>query len=593
VLVAETSTAMTAVDRRQQRTAIGTVLAALPAASKVTLLAADWDISALAEKADPATAKQALDQLDAVVSAGALHLERALTAAAARAGDSGAAALLFVGRGLDSFSGDAVHGPLAELRQAGLRLSFVATHEIPAPLADAAALTGGEVLDVAALGREVAPLVAALRARPSPPALAARGVDWHPLETVTGETVWMGRALEIPGAAAGGPAIAVADAADLVPLWDRARLAWSEHADRADRSRTTALTPLRALLVLETEYEYKRFGLFAPEEQRDVAATGSRDSAVGRDAAGVLGALVGNQIGEAYSVGGLGLIGTGASGGGAGEGTIGLGNLGTIGKGGGGGNGSGFGRGASGLGGRRARLPEVEPGQATVRGPLEREIIRRIVRRHINEVKYCYEQQLVRKPDLGGRILVQFTIAPSGQVIASALENSTMGDARVEGCAIQAVRRWEFPGARAGGITSVVVPFVMTPGAGPASLPPALMPAPPASPAAEPDLPTEQALAALAEKGALAARVEEIASLLGLDRTSDPESLAWMIDRRNPVGREVLLVARLLVAAHRTADAIRVLSEWAPTMPAATAEELRRMGAGPSATEVLALSRRL
>jgi hypothetical protein len=51
--------------------------------------------------------------------------------------------------------------------------------------------------------------------------------------------------------------------------------------------------------------------------------------------AGVLGSLIGSEIDEAYGVGGLGLVGTGAGGGGTGEGTIGLGNFGTIGKGGG------------------------------------------------------------------------------------------------------------------------------------------------------------------------------------------------------------------------------------------------------------------
>src|SRR5256885_3064044 len=87
--------------------------------------------------------------------------------------------------------------------------------------------------------------------------------------------------------------------------------------------------------------------------------------------------LVGTQIGEAYGVGGLGLVGSGKGGGGTGEGTIGLGNLGTIGKGGGGGNGSGYGRGAGGLGGRRAHAPDVVPGTAQVRGSLGQEIIRR------------------------------------------------------------------------------------------------------------------------------------------------------------------------------------------------------------------------
>src|SRR4030095_10217663 len=139
-------------------------------------------------------------------------------------------------------------------------------------------------------------------------------------------------------------------------------------------------------------------------------------------------------------VGGLALVGTGSGGGGTGEGTIGLGNLGTIGKGGGGGNGSGYGRGAGGLGGRRAKAPEVMPGVANVRGSLDKEIIRRIIRRHINEVQYCYEQELIRQASLGGRVAVTFTIAATGQVVTSVVQNSTMGNVRVEGCVVQAVR---------------------------------------------------------------------------------------------------------------------------------------------------------
>ena len=207
-------------------------------------------------------------------------------------------------------------------------------------------------------------------------------------------------------------------------------------------------------------------GVLKMTEGSHIASIFGRDSALGNDASDVLGGLIGNQIGEAYGVGGLGLVGTGSGGGGTGEGTIGLGNLGTIGKGGGGGNGSGYGRGAGGLGGRRAHAPDVIPGQANVRGSLDKEIIRRIIRRHINEVKYCYEQELTKKPELGGRIMVQFTIAASGQVIASVLQNSTMGNARVENCTVQAVRRWEFPKPLGGGIVIVSYPFVLTPAGG-------------------------------------------------------------------------------------------------------------------------------
>jgi len=207
-------------------------------------------------------------------------------------------------------------------------------------------------------------------------------------------------------------------------------------------------------------------GVLKQTEGSHIASIFGRDSALGNDAENVLGGLIGNQIGEAYGVGGLGLVGTGSGGGGTGEGTIGLGNLGTIGKGGGGGSGSGYGRGAGGLGGRRARAPDVIPGQANVRGSLDKEIIRRIIRRHINEVKYCYEQELTKKPDLGGRIMVQFTIAATGQVVASVLQNSSMGNAKVENCTVQAVRRWEFPKPLGGGIVIVSYPFVLTPAGG-------------------------------------------------------------------------------------------------------------------------------
>ena len=136
-------------------------------------------------------------------------------------------------------------------------------------------------------------------------------------------------------------------------------------------------------------------------------------------------------------------------------------NLGTIGKGGGGGNGSGYGRGAGGLGGRRAHAPDVVPGTAQVRGSLDKEIIRRIIRRHLNEVRFCYEKELMHKQDLYGRVMIQFTISGTGQVVASVVQNSTMNKPNVEQCIAQAVRRWEFPKPQGGGIVIVSYPFVL------------------------------------------------------------------------------------------------------------------------------------
>jgi pSer/pThr/pTyr-binding forkhead associated (FHA) protein len=186
-----------------------------------------------------------------------------------------------------------------------------------------------------------------------------------------------------------------------------------------------------------------------------------RDSALGSDAMSALGALMGDQVGSNFGFGGLGLRGTGRGGGGTGEGTIGLGNIGTIGHGAGGGTGSGYGSGAGGFHGRDAKVPRIRSGQADVHGSLSKEVIRRIIGRHINEVRFCYEQELNSRPDLQGRISIKFIISPTGAVQTAAVDNSDMGNAKVEQCIAQAVRRWTFPAPEGGGIVVVSYPFVL------------------------------------------------------------------------------------------------------------------------------------
>ncbi len=185
------------------------------------------------------------------------------------------------------------------------------------------------------------------------------------------------------------------------------------------------------------------------------------DTALGNDPMSALGALMGDQIGENAGFGGLGLRGTGRGGGGTGEGTIGLGNLGTIGHGGGGGSGSGYGRGAGGFRGRSARVPQIRSGNADVRGSLSKEVIRRVIRRHINEVKFCYEQQLNQRPDLEGRVTVRFIISPTGAVQNALVQASTLGNQPAESCIAAAVRRWTFPAPDGGGIVIVNYPFML------------------------------------------------------------------------------------------------------------------------------------
>jgi TonB family protein len=91
------------------------------------------------------------------------------------------------------------------------------------------------------------------------------------------------------------------------------------------------------------------------------------------------------------------------------------------------------------------RGPEVIPGPVLVRGSLDKQVVRRTLRGHLDELKACYLPALKKKPELSGRVTVQFTISPAGKVIKSELQDSRLKDARVEKCVVKAFRSWEFP----------------------------------------------------------------------------------------------------------------------------------------------------
>jgi TonB family protein len=186
-----------------------------------------------------------------------------------------------------------------------------------------------------------------------------------------------------------------------------------------------------------------------------------RGIAAGDAAEDVLGNLSAGDIAAAYGAGGFGVTGTGPGGGGHGLQTMGIARFGTL-----GGNTYGTGHSVAGLGRHIARPPVITQGIAHVKGSLDKEIIRRVIRAHMNEVKYCYEKELVTKPRLEGRVAVQFLISGAGQVLSSVLQSSTMGNVPVEKCVIDAVKRWEFPKPDGGGIAIVSYPFNFVAGSG-------------------------------------------------------------------------------------------------------------------------------
>ena len=181
------------------------------------------------------------------------------------------------------------------------------------------------------------------------------------------------------------------------------------------------------------------------------------DRTIGRDAINAMGGWSGQTVGVSQGYGGFGAVGMGRGGGGVSESSIGVGTLGTMGRGGGQAK---FGRGAAQLGERASRVPKVIAGKASVTGALDKQIIRRVINKNRQAIKYCYDKELQKKKDLEGKIVVKFVIAPNGSVVSSSIRESTMGNAAVEDCIAERVKRFKFPAPKGGGIVEVSYPFI-------------------------------------------------------------------------------------------------------------------------------------
>lgn len=188
-----------------------------------------------------------------------------------------------------------------------------------------------------------------------------------------------------------------------------------------------------------------------------------RETSLGSDDVSARGNMWGDEIGDAFGSGGLGLSGIGEGGGGRGEG-IGLGNIGTLGHGAGTGTGQGFGSGHGRLGGsHKTKAPKVRMGATQVNGRLPAEVIQRIVRQNFGRFRMCYEQGLSRNPNLEGRVGVRFVIGRDGAVSNVGNGGSDIPDSAVVSCVVQAFYGLSFPQPE-GGIVTVTYPIMFSPG---------------------------------------------------------------------------------------------------------------------------------
>lgn len=95
--------------------------------------------------------------------------------------------------------------------------------------------------------------------------------------------------------------------------------------------------------------------------------------------------------------------------------------------------------------------PLIEVAKLDVRGALPEKDVRKIIERHKNELRFCYEQTLAGD----AVVMIKFVLSPTGSVQVASVVSSDSGIEKLDMCLAQAVKRWSFPAPKGGGIVIV------------------------------------------------------------------------------------------------------------------------------------------
>ncbi len=108
--------------------------------------------------------------------------------------------------------------------------------------------------------------------------------------------------------------------------------------------------------------------------------------------------------------------------------------------------------------------PGMATGDPIVLGAVDRSAIEKEIKKHLAQIRYCYQKELNKNPALYGKIVIKFVIAKDGSVSSAKVNTTTMNNPIVENCICQRFMRFQFPEPRGGGIAIVSYPFVFKSG---------------------------------------------------------------------------------------------------------------------------------
>lgn len=93
---------------------------------------------------------------------------------------------------------------------------------------------------------------------------------------------------------------------------------------------------------------------------------------------------------------------------------------------------------------RHVPIPSVTLRTPTVGPSYSAELVRRIVRAHINELRACYLDELEVAPQSTGKLVLRWTITEAGGTEKVSIASGDLG-VDVASCVITAIETWKFP----------------------------------------------------------------------------------------------------------------------------------------------------
>jgi TonB family protein len=114
---------------------------------------------------------------------------------------------------------------------------------------------------------------------------------------------------------------------------------------------------------------------------------------------------------------------------------------------------------AAAVAGQGHSLVSVGQEMVNVSEGLTKDEVGKVIREHMNEVRYCYDAALVRNPTFEGKLVAGFVVTRNGTVSSTEVKDSSH-DPQLDRCIMVRLAKWQFPKPRGGVNVAISYPFI-------------------------------------------------------------------------------------------------------------------------------------